>query len=248
MAKILTSLEAAGSMVADCYSADDANETGGILVGPAKHKQIITDIVPSTLYAGRGPASYVQTAEDVKILNQSLADFQRVGYDFKGYYHKHPSGYYALSSTDKNTCEKVLKSPNYKINNYLVMCIVTNSATQAFPLFTYRASLINHDGILELDTRKVEVAVLPKSCIIECLQCLEFVEDEVSHEDIHSQQYHGRDEVRKASKTIWHQKRIHNHFRLTRKPARARRNRVVPNRRCAINRSISRRKGVAVRH
>ena len=72
MKNYLFSLEAVSSMLIECYRAGNSNETGGILVGPKKHKRIVTDIVPSSSFAERSTFTYYQSREDFEILNQEL--------------------------------------------------------------------------------------------------------------------------------------------------------------------------------
>ena len=167
---IIYSPEAICSIIIDCYNVRHKFETGGILVGPKAYKRIITDVIPSSVYAERGTATYFQSEQDVEILNQQLKGFQSGGYDFKGYYHKHPSGMFNLSYGDKATCSEILRDPNYKINNYLIMCIVTQSAVQPFPMFSYAVSLTNH---LRVNVSRNEIKILPRTCVLECAECFE---------------------------------------------------------------------------
>jgi hypothetical protein len=168
--KLLFSLEAVSSILVECYKSSRNLETGGILVGPKKHRGIITDIIPSTIYAERATATYFQSPKDVKILNHKLKVFQLKGYDFKGYFHKHPTGLFNLSHGDNASCKEILQSPNYRINNFLVMCIVTESYTQDFPIFSYIANLTKKREVV---VEKTSIHVLPKFCITECAECFE---------------------------------------------------------------------------
>ena len=61
MENILFSNEAICSMVFDCISQDNNLETGGILIGPKQHNRIVTDIIPSTIYAERKSTTYFQS-------------------------------------------------------------------------------------------------------------------------------------------------------------------------------------------
>lgn len=171
--KLLFSLEAVSSMLVECYRGNHNQETGGILVGLKEHKGVVTDAIPSSMFAERKTATYYQSAQDVEILNQKLREYQIIGQDFVGYYHRHPSGFYRLSQGDLNTCEEIFESPNYKINNFLIMCIITESHVQDFPLFSYVVSL---DVQGRVGVKKVGVNVLPKTCILECAECFGSVE------------------------------------------------------------------------
>jgi hypothetical protein len=168
--KLLFSLEAISIMLVESYKIQQNLETGGILIGPKKHTGIITDVIPSTSYAERATASFYQSPRDVKILNQKLKEFQANNQDFKGYFHKHPSGLFNLSFGDKVSCKEILQSPNYKINNFLIMCIVTESHVQDFPIFSYVTSLNQQKQVI---VEKTKIQVLPKSCILECAECFE---------------------------------------------------------------------------
>jgi proteasome lid subunit RPN8/RPN11 len=177
--KLLFSLEAVSSILVECYKGNNNLETGGIFIGPQSHKGIVTDILPSTAFAERRPATYYQSEKDVKILNQRLRQFQARGYDFKGYFHRHPSGLFRLSGGDLRTCEEILKSPNYHIHNCLIMCIITESQTQDFPIFSYVTSLDENQKVV---VEKAQVKILPKSCILECAECFEPIQMETNNE------------------------------------------------------------------
>ncbi len=179
MLSILFSLEAICMMLVECYKAGSRFETGGIMTGPKAHDLVITDVLPSTSYAERGSATYFQSKKDVQILNDSLRKYQSKGYDFKGYFHKHPSGLKSLSKGDIKTCFEILTSPNYKINNLLIMSIITETSTLSFPVFTYFVSLGDNNVVI---VREASVKVLPNSCIQECVECFEPLKKGVSHE------------------------------------------------------------------
>ena len=132
-------------------------ETGGIIIGPKKHKNIITDIVPSSAYAERKASTYYQSQDDVDFLNSELKKFQAKGYDFSGYYHRHPSGMFYLSQGDLQTCESILTNPDYKINNHLIMCIITESQGN-FPVFCYTVSI----GKTGINSKLAKATIMPK--------------------------------------------------------------------------------------
>lgn len=179
MKNILFSLEAVSKILIECYKSNNNLETGGILVGPRQHKNIITDVLPSTSFAERRQVTYYQSAKDVYILNRKLKIYHKKGCDFRGYFHKHPSGMFQLSNGDNFTCIDILKNPNYKINNHLIMCIVTESPVQDFPMFLYVVSLdYNNETII----KKSSIKVLPKTCILECAECFEPSEKGANHE------------------------------------------------------------------
>jgi len=163
MKNYLFSLEAVSLMLSECYRTGNSNETGGILIGPKKHKGIVTDIVPSSSFAERNTTTYYQSKKDVEILNQKLKQYQKLDYDFLGYFHRHPSGMYRLSQGDIATSKDILQSPNYAINNDLLMCIVTECHGQnGLPIFTYALNLnTNHNVVVQNSAIKV----MPKDCI-----------------------------------------------------------------------------------
>lgn len=165
--KLLFSVEAISSIMVECYRGV-SSETGGVLVGPKLHKGIVTDVIPSTSFAERSPTTYCQNMKDVKILNRKLKEFQLKDQDFKGYFHRHPSGLCELSYGDKATCLDILQSPNYKINNFLIMCIITETRTQDFPVFSYITSLNEQKQVV---VEKTSIQVLPKTCILKCAEC-----------------------------------------------------------------------------
>ena len=184
--EIWISQEAVGTAIAMCYRNRSHNETGGVWVGPKEDKGLITDLIPSSSFAETSPVTYFQTARDVHILNKKLREFQKQGKDFKGYYHKHPSGMHSLSTGDKNTCREILESPNYKINNYLIMSIITESRAQDFPLFTYVASLSR--GRRKVSIKPVQCGILPRASIMSLAQQLKPQHKETQHEDHDSRQ------------------------------------------------------------
>lgn len=212
-------------MVFDCISQDNNLETGGILIGPKQHNRIVTDIIPSTIYAERKSTTYFQSEKDVQILNQNLAVFQNRGFDFKGYYHKHPPNFHDLSAGDKNTCREILLSKNYHINNHLIMCILTKSSVHPFPLFSYFVSLENENTTVSI--KNSEIKILPKVCLEECAQCFENSQSEVSDEDIYPKQHIGRNENQVPSKIIRNSTRKHYHIKLTLGKTRSETNRSV---------------------
>ena len=188
MEKYLFSLEAVSSMLVECYRAGNNFETGGILIGPKKHKRIITDSLASTPFAEREAYTYYQSGKDVEILNTELKEYQSKGYDFKGYFHRHPSGMYQLSQGDISTCIEILQSPSYCINNNLVMCIITETAKSQSPIFSYVVSLDSNGGTF---LRNIAIKVLPKKCIQEFIGCYD--EDQLKKGDSHETCNSGQD-------------------------------------------------------
>lgn len=162
-------------MLSESYRYANCNETGGILIGPKNHTGIVTDVVASSHYAERQSWTYFQTEEDIDLLNMKLRIFQSRGYDFIGYWHKHPTGLSRLSNGDLATCEEILKSPDYHINNMLLMSIITETKDSKFPLFNYVVSL---DKQAKLIVREAGFRVLPKKCIEECMDCFGGQENE----------------------------------------------------------------------
>jgi len=218
MEKIVFSLEAVGSILVESYKRNNNSETGGILIGPKEHSNIITDVIPSTAYAERRPATYYQSDKDVEILNRALKQYQLKGYDFMGYFHKHPSGMYKLSHGDIRTSVEILQSPNYKINNYLIMCIITESSTQDFPLFSYLLSLLNNKKIV---VNKATVKILPKACIHEFADCIEPLNKGVNHENINTGQGFKGTQKKPASNAIRNTRRKNTNNKLSRIEVRA---------------------------
>jgi len=168
MEKYLFSNAAIDQIMEECSKSGSNLETGGILIGPKQHRRIVTDVIPSSAYAERQACTYYQSEEDVRVLNQKLREFQDIGYDFKGYWHRHPSGMYQLSSGDLNTCAEVLVSPSYMIqNNLLLMCIVTESEGK-LTVFAYNTSLNNNHVVVQ----PLSFKVMPKNIIQEVLKFL----------------------------------------------------------------------------
>lgn len=174
MRNIIFSVEAVGSILVACFSYRENLETGGILIGPQSKKNIVTDILPSSAYAERRSSTYYQTPKDVEILNAQLRRYQAMGYDFKGYYHKHPSGFYSLSGGDHASCLEILRSSNYKIDNHLIMCVITTTAHHDFPIFTYISCLEGE----QLRVDRANIKIQPKRCIQEFIECFEEDQDE----------------------------------------------------------------------
>jgi len=168
--KLLFSNESVGASIVECYRHQDNLETGGVLVGPKNQKGVVTDFIPSSHYAERKAATYFQSPKDVRILNRQLKKFQARGLDFKGYIHRHLFGLTNLSLGDKNTSKEILSSPNYKIDNFLIMCIIAESHTQDFPLFSYVVYLDKNKEVL---IQKADICILPRICILECAECFE---------------------------------------------------------------------------
>jgi proteasome lid subunit RPN8/RPN11 len=170
MENCLFSVESIGSILTECYKNRDGLETGGILIGNKDHNRIITDILPSTTFAERESHTYFQSEKDVEILNVKLKRYQTNGKRFLGYFHWHPSGMKYLSSGDIDTCLEILTSPNYAINNYLLMCIITEvNGRNGLPVFAYAVSL-NHEEAVEVE--ELAIKIMPKKCIEEFTACL----------------------------------------------------------------------------
>lgn len=200
MKNYLFSLEAVSLILVECYSVGNNIETGGILIGPQSHQKIITDVIPSTAYAEREACTYYQSEEDVRILNQQLMQYQARGYEFRGYFHRHPAGLDQLSHGDRVTCAEILNDPNYKINNRLLMCIITESNSK-FPVFSYVASL--EKGSVAIN--QVSMRILPKTCIEECMECFEaepIIEIGENNENHNAGQDAGRTEEPGTSDTL----------------------------------------------
>lgn len=174
----IVSTEVVGGILTECFRVEGNVETGGVLVGPKSHPNIITDIIPSGESAQRGYATYFQSPDDVNKINRALSEYQKAGFDFKGYFHKHPRGIKSLSAGDLSTCREILTEPNYRINNRLIMIIVSATYSQDFPIFIYEVSLESQNIIVE----ETGITTLPKSCILECMQCFEPIERR-DHED-----------------------------------------------------------------
>jgi len=160
MKKFFFSIEAIMTVLNECYGMKGSQETGGIFIGPTAENNIITHAIPSSIYAERGFATYYQSDEDVKILNKKIKQFFTKGEDFKGYWHKHPSGIIQLSDGDINTCFEVLNNPSYKINNSLLMTVISEGRGN-MPLHSYHVSLQSGDVVVE----DVQMVILPQACI-----------------------------------------------------------------------------------
>jgi len=170
MQQILFSSNAIGSILVECYKSGRNLETGGILIGPKNHKNIITDVVVSSNHAIRKSNFYYQNEKDVKFLNKKLKIYQLKGYEFKGDFHAHPSGMTYPSQGDIDTGMNMLQSPSYKLNNNLIMCIVTESNEHnGIPIFSY---IVSQDGKNNPVVKRVFSKILPKHCITECLECI----------------------------------------------------------------------------
>ena len=159
--KYFFSIEAIMQVLNECYSMESRSETGGIFVGPRDAANVITHAIPSSVYAERGLTTYFQTEEDVKLLNKKLRKFQVRGEDFKGYWHRHPSGYTCLSPGDLGTAKGILQDPSYKINNNLLMTVITEDRQSNLPVFSYNV-ILDHG---EVSLEDVQMVILPKCCI-----------------------------------------------------------------------------------
>lgn len=197
MEKILFSLEAVLSILIECYRRNDNSETGGILVGPKNHKRIVTDVIPSSDYAEISPVAYYRSEKDSEFLNHKLEKFHKIYYDYKGDFHKHPFGMRYFSHIDTDTCYDILKNPCYSIDNFLIMCIITNTPNEDFPLFCYTVSLDNNENI---QINKASIKVLPKTCIQECMDCFE--QGEEGYESNNPKQHLGIFKIPESSNTV----------------------------------------------
>ena len=161
MKVIYFSLNALIIILKEFFKSGRNLETGGILISPKSNQKIITDFIPSTIYAERKATTYYQSVKDVQFLNMKLRQFQNVKKDFAGYIHTHPFGLCNMSIGDIETCKEILLSPNYKINNYLIMCIVVECDGK-LPLYSYSASLDKENNVL---VEKLAIKVFPNSYI-----------------------------------------------------------------------------------
>lgn len=163
MKNFLFSLESVATMLVECYRRGSICETGGILVGPVGVEGLVTEAIVSSSFAERGELTYCQNDSDVRFLNHSLREYQKCGKDFLGYFHRHPSGLTGLSSGDLRTCREILENPDYKINNRLLMVIITENSSNdiSLPIFSYVVSI---EGS-ELVVRRTPVEVMPKKCM-----------------------------------------------------------------------------------
>ncbi|MBU4000557.1 hypothetical protein KKG29_05325 [Patescibacteria group bacterium] len=167
MQNILLSVEVFASILVECHRGMGKWETGGIMIGPKQHTNIITDIIPSTSFAERRPSIYYQSEKDVQLLNQQLKQYHSNEYDFKGCFHKH-RGMKELSTGDLHTCSNILQSPRYKINNHLIMLIVTETSIP--PIFSYIVSLGHRKDVV---VKEANIKLLPKACIEICAECFQ---------------------------------------------------------------------------
>ena len=173
MNKCIFSLEAVGIILAESFRYENAIETGGILIGPKSNKNIITAAIPSTCHAERRSMTYFQSEEDIKILNAELREYQLKGFDYRGDWHRHPHGMSTLSDGDEDTCKEIFADSNYKVDNYLIMCVVTETPNLDFPVFTYEIKFMENK---ELSVEKIEMEVLPMKCIEHFLECFKTME------------------------------------------------------------------------
>jgi len=178
--EILISTQAYWAIQSECYKNGVYGiETGGILIGPRIYPNVITDVVNSGEKAERKAYTYYQSNEDVKFLNNKLQKYQEKGFGFKGYYHKHPSGMYQLSDGDIQTTKDILTSPNYKIDNFLLMGIVTKIHDRKLQLFFYVTYLNRGDVIVT----PVQFKIMPKKRILSFLNCFEPLTPGASNEN-----------------------------------------------------------------
>lgn len=168
MTKLIFTIEAIAGIFAECFGQHGRNETGGILIGPKDQPRVITDFEPSTAFAERAATTYFQNRQDVDVLNLKLRAFQSKGFDFKGYVHRHPKGMSRLSRGDLATAKEILLSPNYAINNHLIMSIVTQTRKKDFPLYSYGVSLEKKQKI---KIKTAEHLILAKKCVLDCACC-----------------------------------------------------------------------------
>lgn len=163
------------SVLNDCIRTGRELETVGVMMGPKEISGVVTHVIPSSEHAERGRATCYQSAEDVEILNDDLARFQEAGFDFKGYYHRHPKGYRKLSPGDRDTCKGILTSPDYKINNELLMLIITETEdVHELPIFAYKVSLNRWKRVV---VKELSIKILPERCaeelFIDCISAVE---------------------------------------------------------------------------
>ncbi len=157
------SLESVMEMLKESYRLGSACETGGILIRSDNHDNVITHAISSGETAERGQMTYFQGSDDVDFLNMQLRKFQEKGSDLAGYFHRHPKGMKRLSYGDLNTCMEILTSSNYKVDNRLVMVIITESHDRRdFPIFAYEVSL-NAFGSIEVED--ILCNVYPLNCL-----------------------------------------------------------------------------------
>lgn len=160
MKKFFFSVEAIMAVLNECYGMKGSQETGGIFIGPTDDNNIITHAIPSSIYAERGSITYYQSQEDIKILNKKIKQFFISGQDFKGYWHKHPSGIITLTDGDIETCLEMFHEPNYKIKNGALMTVISEGRGN-MPLHSYHVRLQNGDVVVE----NVQMVILPQACM-----------------------------------------------------------------------------------
>jgi len=195
MEKTILSLESVTSIFNECFRVGNNLETGGVLIGRKTHNGIITDTIPSSAYAERTSYSYCQDKRDVKILNHKLREFQKNGYDFAGYWHQHPANMPNLSQIDITTCYEILTSNSYKIDNHLIMCIVTTCRNHNdLPIFSYNVSLDNDGKVV---VKQASIKVLLKKCID---GCMEFFEEPSTDEGSSYESYDSKQDSKRAEK------------------------------------------------
>lgn len=165
MDKYIFTLEVIAEMLGECLGSGNDDENGGVLAGPKSNPYLVTDIIPSSSYAERAPATYFQNEQDVNFINGELRRLQAMGKDFIGYYHRHPSGLDRLSQGDLGTCHDILTSPNYAINNRLLMVIVTKGRAK-MPIYGYNVSLTGEQAMV----KSVKIKAMPGKCIKACFE------------------------------------------------------------------------------
>lgn len=196
-------------MLVECYGAGNNLETGGILIGPKDQESVITDSVASSIYAERRSYTYYQSEQDVEMMNKVLRKYQKQGYEFKGYYHRHSGGMYYLSSGDLATCDGILNDENYCTNNTLLMCIVTQTRSSKLPIFSYIVSLGANKKVV---VKNVSSKILLKKCIENCMDS--FKPKGGSHENHLSGQNNEEIEEHGKDRTLWNPERESNNNQL----------------------------------
>ena len=207
MKSYIFSLEAVTGMLVECYRAENNLETGGILIGPKDQESIIIDSISSSIYAERQSYTYYQSEQDVEMMNEVLRKYQKQGYEFKGYYHRHPGGMYDLSPGDLSTCAGILNDESYCINNTLLMCIITETQNNKLPIFLYIASLGDDGNVI---IKNISFKIFPKECIEKCIKAKGggHDEDNVSGQNNEEVEEHGK------NRTLWAPKRENNNNQL----------------------------------
>lgn len=196
MERYFYSYEAILGMLSECFRFDGRSETGGILIGPDENPRIITDILVSSSYAERQALTYCQNEEDVKILNGQLKEYQDKGYDYRGDFHRH-FRMKVLSKGDLMQCAEVLLQKDYKINNQLVMNIVTDYYLNddGLPVFSYLVSLDDNDDVT---VSPVKITVFPKKylCLLGDSICGSCLKGGGNNESAYSG--HSKERIKKA--------------------------------------------------